>query len=73
MCGSGFQIESTQHFFFLSSRFYHVEIWELLNSIRDIDPAVKGLNENVVINLVLFGSDKYLKETNRNILLNCIT
>ena len=53
--------------------FYHVERSELLNSLYNIDLAKNALNEDSIINLVLFGSDNYHKETNRKILLNCIT
>ena len=49
--------------------FYHVERSELLNSLYNINE----LNEDSIINLILFGSDNYHKETNRKILLNCIT
>ena len=71
MCGCGLEIESNQHFF-LRCRFYHVERSELFNSLCNTDLAINELNENTIINLVLFGSDKYHKETNRKILLNCI-
>ena len=72
MCDCGLEIESTQHFF-LHWHFYHVERSELLNSLYDIDLAINELNEESIINLVLFGPDKYHKETNRKIILNCIT
>ena len=72
MCGCGLEIESTQHFY-LRCHFYHVERSELLNNLYDIDLAINELNEDFIINLVLFGSDKYHKETNRKILLNCTT
>ena len=66
MCGCGIEIESTQHFF-LRCHFYHVERLELLNSLYDIDLAINQLNEDSIINLVLFGSNNYQKETNRKI------
>ena len=72
MCGCGLEIDSTQHFI-LRCHFCHVERSELHNSLCDIDLAINELNENSIINVVLFGSDKYHKETNRKILLNCIT
>ena len=37
-----------------------------------MDVAITELNEDSVINLVLLGSDKYHKETNRKILLNVL-
>ena len=37
-----------------------------------MDVAITELNEDSIINLVLLGSDKYHKETNRKILLNRI-
>ena len=64
ICGCGLEIESTQHFF-LHYHFYYVERSELLNSLYDIDLPINELNEDSSINLVLFGSDKYHKETNR--------
>ena len=73
MCSCGFEIESTQHFF-LRCHFYHVERWELLNSLYDIDLAINELNEDSIINLVFLAQiDKYHKDTNRKTFLNCIT
>ena len=72
MCGCGLEIESTQRFL-LRCRFYHVERSELRNRLYDIDLPINELNENSIINLVLFGSDKSYEETNRKIVLNCIT
>ena len=43
----------------------------LITSTKDL--SINQLNENFIINLAFFGSDKYHKETNRKILLNCIT
>ena len=61
VCGCGLVIESTQHSFFFNP-FYHIERLELLNSFYDL--AINELNEDSIINLILFGSDKYHKETN---------
>ena len=72
MCGCGLKIESTQHFF-LRCHFYHVERLELLNSLYKIDLAINELSEDSIIHLVLFVSDKYLKQINRKTLLSCIT
>ena len=63
MCGCGLEIESTQYFF-LRCHFYHVERLELLNSPYHID---------LTINELKCHKDKCHKETNRKILLNCIT
>ena len=61
-----------QHFF-LRCHFYHIERLELFSSLYDINElAINELNEDSIIKLVLFGSDKYHKETNRKILRNCI-
>ena len=72
ICGCGLEIESTQHFF-LRCHFYHVERSELLNCLYETDLAINEVNEDSIINLFLFGSDKYHKETNRKMLLDCIT
>ena len=71
MCDCGLEIESTQHFF-LCYHFYHIERLELFNSLYDKDLAINKRNEDSFVNLVLFGSDKYHKETNRKILLTYI-
>ena len=71
MCGFRLKIESAQHLLPLS--FCHVERSKLLNSLYDIDLAINELNESTIINLILFGSDKYHIEINRKRLLNCIT
>ena len=65
MCGCGLEIEL--------NTFSCVERSELLNSLCDTDLAINELNEDSIINLVLFGSDKNHKETDRKILLTCIT
>ena len=49
-----------------------------LLKIGSVGPADQQINlvspnEDSIINLALFCSDKYHKETNRKILLNCIT
>ena len=64
MCGCGLEIEPIQPFF-LRCHFYHAERSELLNSFYNIDLAINELNQDSIINLVLFGSDKYHKETNK--------
>ena len=72
MCGCGLEIESIQHFS-LRCHFCHVERVELLNSLYNTELAINELNEDSIINLVLFGSDKYHIQTNIKILPNCIT
>ena len=70
MCNCWLEIESTQHFF-LRYYFYHVENRNFL--IASTTLVVNELNEDSMINLVLFGSDKYYKEANRKVLFDCIT
>ena len=60
--GCGLEIESTQHFFF-RYHFYYIERTKLLNSLYDIYLAVNKVNEDYIINLVLFGSGKYHKKS----------
>ena len=72
MCACGLEIASNQHFFF-HCHFYYIKKSELLNSLYERDLAINELIENSIINLVLFGSDKYHKKTNRKILLTCST
>ena len=72
MRGCRLETESTQHFF-LRCHLYHFERSELLNSLYARGLAINELNVDSIINLILFGSEKYHKETNRKILLNCIT
>ena len=71
MCGCRLEIESTQHFF-LCCHFYYVERSEFLNSLYNIDLSINKLNEDSIIQIILFCRDKYQKETNKKI-LNCIT
>ena len=54
MRGCELEIESTQHFF-LRCHFYHIERSELPNSLYEIDLPINELNEDSIINLVLFG------------------
>ena len=51
----------------------HVERLELLNSLYYKNLALNKLDENFIVDLALLGTDKYHKETNRKMLLNCIT
>ena len=51
----------------------NVERLELLNGLYYKNLALNKLDENFIIDLALLGTDKYHKETNRKMLLNCIT
>ena len=71
MCACRLEIESTQHFFLrchcvaIKMKYRNSLIASLIASLIDIDLVKNELNEESIINLVLFASDKYHKVTNR--------
>ena len=58
MCDCGFESETTDHFF-LRCPFFTANRQKLLNSLFKIDVFLKKLNDEILLDILLFGSNKY--------------
>ena len=58
MCDCGFESETTDHFF-LRCPFFTENRQKLLNSLFKIDVFLKKLNDEILLDILLFGSNKY--------------
>ena len=71
MCDCGSKTETTDHFF---SRFplFAENRQKLLNSLFKIDVSLKNLNDGMLSDILLLGSDKYKDTVNNEILVHTI-
>ena len=63
MCDCGSEIETTQH---------TKERQKLLNSLFEIDLSLSNVNEKLLLEIILFGSEKFEDFINKKILLHAI-
>ena len=71
MCDCGAKTETTSHFF-LRCQFFSNERQKLLDDVYRIDASIKNLNEESLIDVLLFGSDRFNDSKNKQILLHAI-
>ena len=71
MCDCGSKTETTRHFF-LRCPFFTKERQKLLNSLFEIDLSLSNLNEQSLLDIILFGSEKFKDSINKEILLHSI-
>ena len=71
MCDCGAEIETTSHFF-LRCQFFANERQKLLDHAYRIDASIKNLNEESLIDVLLYGSDRFNDSKNKQILLHTI-
>ena len=71
MCDCGSKTETTDHFF---SRFplFAENRQKLLNSLFKIDVSLKNVNDGMLSDILLLGSDKYKDTANNEILVHTI-
>ena len=67
MCNCGAEIETTEHYL-LRCRLFSTQRLKLLDDLYRLDPSIKEKSNDCLINLILFGSDKYDNTVNKNIL-----
>ena len=71
MCDCSSENETT-NYFFLRSPFFAENRQKLLNGLFKIDVSLKNLNDEILLDIVLFGSDKYKNTVNKKILVHTI-
>ena len=71
MCDCGRETETTEHFF-LRCLFFVTERQKLLNNVYDKHFSSQNLNEESMIDILLYGCDKFNQCDNKEILLHAI-
>ena len=71
MCDCGAEAESTSQFF-LRCQFFANERQKLRDDVYQLDASVKHLNEESLIDVLLYGSDRFNDSRNKQILLRTI-
>ena len=72
MCDCGSKTETTDHFF-LCCLFFATQRQKLLNDLLKIDPSLRNLKDELLLDIILYGSDKYKDTVNKEILLYTIS
>ena len=71
MCDCGSETETTDHFF-LCCPLFAEKRQKFLNSLFKIDVSFKNLNDEMLSDILLFGSDKYKDTVIKEILVHTI-
>ena len=71
MCDCGTETETTEHFF-LRCPFFVTERQKLLNNVYDKHFSSQNLNEESMIDVLLYGCDRFNEPDNKEILLHTI-
>ena len=71
MCDCGAETETTSHFF-LGCQFFAHERQKLRDDVYQLDASMKHLNEKSLIDVLLYGSDRFNDSKNKQILLHAI-
>ena len=72
MCDCGFETETTDHFF-LRCPFFTINRKKLLNDLLKIDPSLRNLKDELLLDIILYGYDKYKDTVNKEIILHTIS
>ena len=76
MCDCGAETETTSHFFlrcqFFANFFFLKKLFFLLDDVYRIDASIKNLNEESLIDVLLYGSDSFNYSKIKQILLHTI-
>ena len=71
MCDCGAETKITSHFF-LRCQYFANERQKLHDDVYRIDASIKNLNEESLIDVLLYGSDRFNDSKNKQILLHTI-
>ena len=71
MCNCGSETETADHFF-LHCPFFAENSPKFLNSVFKIDVSFKNLNDEMLLDILLFVSDKYKDTINKEIFIHSI-
>ena len=72
MCDCGSKTETTDHFF-LRCPFFAINKQKLLHDLLKIDPSLRNLKDELLLDMILYGSGKYNDTVNKEILLHTIS
>ena len=72
MCDCGSETETTDHFF-LRCPFFAINRQKLLNDLLKLDPSLRNLKDEFLLDIILYGSDKYKDTVDKEILLHTIS
>ena len=70
-CDCGSETETTDHFF-LCCPFFAINRQKLLNDLLKLDSSLRNLKGELLLDIILYGSDKYKDTVNKEILLHTI-
>ena len=71
MCDCGSKTERKD--FFLLFPIFAINRQKLLNDLFKIDPSLRNLKDELLLDIILYGSDKYKDTVNKEILLHTIS
>ena len=71
MCDCDSETETTDHFF-LRCPFFAINRQKLFNELLKIDPSLRNLKDESLLDIILYGSDKYKDTVNKEIFLHTI-
>ena len=63
----------TTNYFFLRCPFFAINRQKLLNDLLKIDPSLRNLKDELLLDIILYGSDKYKDTVNKEILFQTIS
>ena len=72
ICDRGSETETTDHFF-LRCPFFVINRQKLLNGLFKMDLSVRNLKEELLLDIILYGSAKYRDTANKYILFHTIS
>ena len=71
MCDRGAETETNSQFF-LRCQFFANERQKLRDDVYRLNASIKHLNEECLIDVLLYGSDRFTDSKNKHILLHAI-
>ena len=72
LCDFGTETETTEHFF-LRCPFFAINIQKLLHDLLQIDPSLRNLKDELLLDIILYGFYKNKDTVNKEILLRKIS
>ena len=72
MCDCGSKTETTDHFF-LRCPFFAINRQKPLQDLLKIDPSLRNLKDELLLDMILYDSGKYNDTVNKEILLHTIS
>ena len=72
VCNYSSETETTDHFFF-HYPFFAINRQKLLNYLLKIDSSLRNLKDELLLDIILCGSEKYKDTVNKEILLHTIS